>query len=351
MACPLIDLKSAELLVNFPFFLQEPVLVSTMQSRFCWISSVKQHLKTRYNPSISKLEPLLKLPEEIRPFTVILSAETEDALRETMNLVSMEKLGRRGQVLILVNGNVTEGQMMEINVELGIDQNVYVINLNAKSLFEAYKINNHTMWNRIGSYRQNFENSTKLTFEYNDKWSPNLRDNFFESHLVVMVEHSPPYLTLNPNFKNFADFFDTNQTYDVTNFIYGLYPDILEELSMELNFTYRVYKRADGVWGTLVDGKPAGILKNLADSSADLIAADYGMNRMRLPYCKHLPIITSWIPAIVIKKDLNEHFSIETYIHPYHWTLWLSMFVSGMTLAGWLYLGNHAGSNHKVASY
>ena len=56
-------------------------------------------------------------------------------------------------------------------------------------------------------------------------------------------------------------------------------------LSKNYNFTYSLYKRLDGVWGGLetIDNvtKTTGILSNLVDGSANLVAGAFGISTLR----------------------------------------------------------------------
>ena len=53
---------------------------------------------------------------------------------------------------------------------------------------------------------------------------------------------------LNDSYKN--NYFPENETYDVTNYLTGVFPISMEIMSKALNFTYSVYKRKDGSWGS-----------------------------------------------------------------------------------------------------
>jgi hypothetical protein len=50
-------------------------------------------------------------------------------------------------------------------------------------------------------------------------------------------------------FESTATYFSENQTYDITGIIQGMYYEVLKTFEEELNFTTRLYKRQDGIWG------------------------------------------------------------------------------------------------------
>ena len=61
----------------------------------------------------------------------------------------------------------------------------------------------------------------------------------------------------------------------ITNLVSGEYQDILMLFSKMLNFRVRQFKRIDGIWGMFDKsiGQWNGVISNLIDGDADLIAA------------------------------------------------------------------------------
>ena len=58
-------------------------------------------------------------------------------------------------------------------------------------------------------------------------------------------------IKMNKNYKKQAPYFSSNDTYEVTNFVKGIYYEVLQFLQIKLNFTTTLYRRGDGIWGTI----------------------------------------------------------------------------------------------------
>ncbi len=81
--------------------------------------------------------------------------------------------------------------------------------------------------------------NNELSFVWNPSWSLDLRSNLMGQFIVAMTEHLPPYSPLKQGFETGAPFNEVNQTYDVTEWAGGMYPELLYLMSQKLNFTYR----------------------------------------------------------------------------------------------------------------
>ncbi len=84
-----------------------------------------------------------------------------------------------------------------------------------------------------------------LDFVWNPSWSLDLRSNLMGQFIVAMTEHLPPYSPLKEGFQTGAPFNEGNQTYDVTEWAGGMYPELLYLMSQKLNFTYRYSNPGD----------------------------------------------------------------------------------------------------------
>jgi hypothetical protein len=51
----------------------------------------------------------------------------------------------------------------------------------------------------------------------------------------------------------------------------------MKTMSAELNATFSLYKRKDGIWGSLKNGSWSGMLQNLVNGNADMIVSGIGL--------------------------------------------------------------------------
>jgi ABC-type amino acid transport substrate-binding protein len=84
--------------------------------------------------------------------------------------------------------------------------------------------------------------------------------------------------------------------------------DILGILEHQLNFTSNIYVRMDHEWGNIdkSTGKWDGMISNLLDGSADLIANPMSITVPRSKVINFLPSLTIEEDAIIIKNTGSE---------------------------------------------
>ena len=160
---------------------------------------------------------------------------------------------------------------------------MYFIDWISLKIYETYITTNNVNFTRyLGQFLED-----KMIFEDNIPSSMvSRRGNFYGIQLKAMVEREVPMI----NFEiSKAIYFPNNDTYDVTDIVSGYFIDILHSLEERFNFTTKLYKRKDNKWGypkTLPNGTVVldGMLKNLAEGSADFAWAPFGVVPARIPY-------------------------------------------------------------------
>jgi hypothetical protein len=165
------------------------------------------------------------------------------------------------------------------NFQLQINQEIYfVIMMEQKwTIFESYVVNNIKIRQPMGQL------SNTLVFESFEKLSfLERRSNFWGQKLIVMTESEPPFIMLDPEFVSKSTFHKENETYDVTNnnVVSGMFYDILQIMSIKLNFTFSLYKRKDGNWGSIYEGLhngtiigSTGMIHSIINGQADMIGS------------------------------------------------------------------------------
>ena len=151
-------------------------------------------------------------------------------------------------MFILFQNSITN---TNFNLTFKINQEVYFINQTTLEISEEYYINAQKINLDLGKI-------IKYSNQYMKFWHyPNIhknwltrRKNFHGIKFIAMTEIEYPSVILDETFKSKASFFETNKTYDVTNFVYGSYIDFWKTLEIEHNFSTIFYKRKDSAWGT-----------------------------------------------------------------------------------------------------
>ena len=167
------------------------------------------------------------------------------------------------------------------------------------------------------------------------------RAQLFGQHFVAMTDQDTPYTSLDPAFATKAIFHPGNKTYEVTSMVHGLYQEIFDLLSAQLNFTYTLYKRQDGVWGFVKDGQPVGILNDLfREGGADIVAGAFGYTLERDPYVSYLPPFTNLAPGLFIKRQFKEATQWTMFFNPLGLDLWVATITTSVIIATWIYATN-----------
>ena len=100
------------------------------------------------------------------------------------------------------------------------------------------------------------------------------RGNFHRYNLKAITEEEIPYIKIDLSLANYDE---SNQVYDVTQKVEGMYYDIFLILKEQLNFTTSIHKRKDGKWGPITKLEngttlTAGIASSITSGFAEIVA-------------------------------------------------------------------------------
>ncbi len=84
----------------------------------------------------------------------------------------------------------------------------------------------------------------------------------------------------------------------------------------------------------------SGLVSNVVDGSADMIAAAITLTRQRRDFIFYLPIINSDRVAIFIRRQQLEEFRYTTFISAFTPFLWLFILIGNVFVGLWLYVTN-----------
>ena len=154
-----------------------------------------------------------------------------------------------------------------------------------------------------------------------------------------MVEHYPPMMIVNKDFKNFSLYFPQNKTYLVNGFTSGLFHDVWKVIEHNLNFTSLFYKPETINWGKvtkLSNGTfiSTGILNYLQQRKVDVAVAPITIRSPRQEVVRFLPPIYSETMMIAISKSaVKESIELTGFLRPFHYSLWMIVFTTIMVTA------------------
>ena len=281
-----------------------PVVLSSL-SKYLW---APQPLPIYYNPTLEAKIMLSKI-----------MAQKGLSLNWVRKFSSSEKF-----LLVLLQ----EHDSMFENIQ--INQQVYFITPSL-DLFEKYVVNDQIIVNKIGHF-------------VNETYVPNIsveqnflrrRQDFHGFEMIAMTEELEQAIEI-MNLEN-AIYFPSNQTYDVTNSVQGPFYEVWKNLEKVFNFSTKLYKRKDEIWGVpikLSNGTieiSEGMVKDVWSGKAHAI-----MSAPTIIYARYLavdylqPIVTKDGGIFVKKEDLHEGFDLSVYWHPFaDWT-WILILSSSV---------------------
>ena len=309
---------------------------------------------TKELSKLSQLSRSIKLPSiqnGTSAKTVVACVSNGDDVKAMLDIVDSVNLGIGGPVVIVHNESLTMSSLFA-QIRIRINQEVYFFNMKTFNLTEIYHIGGHTVQRELGHFQQRnsrfspyFQQRNMLgSYVFVSKSQKSLikrRSDFMGQQLIGMTEHEGPSIYLEPKFQETATFYAGNQTYDVTNQVRkGMYYELFLDLEKELNFTYRLFKRKDGIFGSVVDNKPTGSLSNLADGSADIFVGMYALISIREPYMKPLYPVANSIPGIFIKRNLDEGLSMTIFFEPFKLQVWIMLGCVAAVFGTWFFVAN-----------
>ena len=229
--------------------------------------------------------------------------------------------------------------------DVRINQQIYFLT-SSLEVFERYLINEDIILQKLGNY----SNSIFVPQQNVEQNFFKRRKNFHGSNLIVLTE---PYYGIDFDMQEVAknaDYFPSNDTYDVTKYVKGPGYEILKNLETSLNFTTTSYRRRSGGWGTPIifpNGSvdlEEGMVKDLIFGKADMTVSHLDIIYSRSIVIDFLPPIWNHKGGIYIrKKSLKQGFDFTVFFRPldkFTWVLVLvsSVFVSIVIVFSWIIL-------------
>ena len=216
--------------------------------------------------------------------------------------------------------------------EINIDQQIYFLTPSL-NLYEKYTINNELIQQQLG----HFDGGVYIPEELIDQNFLKRRKNFHGSKLIALTLEGGRLLKID-NHKN-AQYFSSNETYDVTGLVQGPIFDIWTILQNNLNFTTKIYSKMNDKWGVPIQHPNGsiivqdGIIKDGMDGSADILLAGLVMMYERRLVVNFLFPLQSSTNGIFVNKDsMKESLDFEVFQKPFdNWT-WTMLISSSLSI-------------------
>ncbi len=326
--------------LGLPFQMKSSVLYL---SRDCWNTSERNTFVKKsidHNVSLVSIQMNLSdIKESYNPIVILPSSFNE--LQLSVNIVRSRNLGTKSLVLFVFPATSLpdNNDLSKFGSGIQIHQSIYFLDCQSLILTETYQIGNKIVKEDIGKF-----NTKTMSFSLS-AISLSLsvrRSNFHGQHIVAMTDEFVGLLSLKHGYSKYAKYFESNQTYLVTDWVQGMYMDIFRTIANDLNFTFSMYKRKDGVWGGLDENnQTTGMLSNLVQGSADIIVQAFALTKMRQPLVLYAPFITMDVGSIFIRRQQMDTLDWGTFLFPFKLELWICVGIMSVFIGSWLFLGNH----------
>ena len=238
--------------------------------------------------------------------------------------------------IVVISQIEKENDLNEFDISVG--EEVYFLDKNTFKIYEAYVVNNVHVTRYLGQFKE--INKSSALFSPSDDFIDSFverRNDFHGIQLIGMTEKWLSYIKIPDEFADQSNYFPENETYDVTNIVSGSYIDALKHLEKSLNFSTKLYKRKDGLWGmpkifsngTIILN---GMMKSIVESHVDIICAAMGILPIRHTYVDFLVPMSQEVAALFITN--NKKFAITdwtVYLTPFSIKLWLIIVASAIT--------------------
>ena len=211
----------------------------------------------------------------------------QDLCKVNISSMSMLVTDTSSKVLIVSKSEIITQMLSQM--ECDINQMVYLLNEQSLEVFETYVINNVRTSRRVGKVSQDsdfqwIENSSMMK----------RRSNFYGIHLKSLTSPSGDNVILDSKYSKEAPLFSSNDTFEITKHVSGIIIDIISIFQGELNFTTNYFMRKDRKFGTVIKYSNGtfggiGIVSDLFQGKADIIAGTLAITSSRIPYVDYLP--------------------------------------------------------------
>ena len=239
---------------------------------------------------------------------------------------------------VVISQIETENDLNTIDISIG--EEVYFIDKNTFKIYESYTINNVHVTGYLGQFYEANRSSAFFSpaNDFIDSFVDRRKD-FHGIQLIGMTEEEKQHTNINipDNFADNSNYFPENETYDVTNIVSGTYINALNHLEKSLNFSTKLYKRKDGIWGgpmTLANGTVIlnGIIKSITENNVDMICAALSMIQSRMTYVDYLvPVTQSYASLFIANHDNFDVIDWTVYLSPFSIWIWLITISSAIT--------------------
>ena len=239
--------------------------------------------------------------------------------------------------ILVITEVQNESELEAIDVSINIDMNF--MDIESLKVYETYNINNKKITKYLGQFEATKSQRLRFSEQQNVLPIARRRANFHGIQLNAMVELEPPIIMFPDDYASRAPYFPNNQTYDMTEITTGYFMHVLKSMEQVYNFTTKLYKRKDGVWGfpkKMSNGSfaPNGMLQNLDEGSAEFAWVPLAILQPRMLYADYMPVLVNAYGGLFIPaKGSSEGINWTLFLGVFTLNLWQALIVSTVVVS------------------
>lgn len=239
---------------------------------------------------------------------------------EDKTIEVLEEIKEYAETIVLFTRNINITELLN-SIQVAINQKVFIIDQSTYEGYETYTINDHQIQQKLGK----FDTSTN-DFIWAENVEPEFitrRSNFHGMPLKAMTEATGNDIIFEANCMDRTIFFESNQTYLVTNCTSGRFYDIFLSMQTQLNFTADLYNRLDKGWGYVypqTNGSfhATGMVGDIFFRRADLIVAVLTIVHKRALYIDYLnPVAPDELGLFITSSHSEGKVQFGILFHPF----------------------------------
>ena len=214
----------------------------------------------------------IQLKEQINQNIIVFLSDTQNVFDDIQSLLAH-------QIIFLL----PEKQFHDLfdSISLQINHKIYFFKISTWEMYEKYVINDIHIKKKLGHI---VDSPHSKKFVWNNDLNQDFiirRSNFHGLTMKAIVEFRGTEMNANSKYKEHAPYYESNDTYLINGYSYGIFNDVLQELQYQLNFTTLLYKHRKVTWGDMYKQpngslRGTGMLGLVFYGKADLIVAPLG---------------------------------------------------------------------------
>lgn len=232
--------------------------------------------------------------------------------------------GFRNKIILVVDNKSARESIVNLNFRPGIDTELYLLDTGSRCVEELYFIQSKQIWQNVSC--EGFHVMLKTS-------AIPRRMDLRGAKLKCLTSRETPYINVDNSLPSeHLDKITTTRSGDIvqvpSNKIKGIFMDLMDIITRELNIEPMMYMRTDLAWGTydVATGRSSGMVANLHHRDVDIILTSLSMDTNRERVAHWLVPLTEERMSLFVMRGEHEKSTQQNwmiFLRPFSWNLWV----------------------------